>query len=198
MREEYYKLYQHKSQRHYFLKLCYDQSPESPRTWDNLGHCEFFHRNYNYGDENKFLLPSDAKEYALSKKVISLPVYLYDHSGCTINTTGFTCRWDSGQLGYIWVTVEDALKAFEWKKLTGRRREQVQASLKAEIEVLDQYITGDVFGFELVNTETGEEDSCWDFFGSKLKDNGIMEHIPEGLDSVEDWVEVEEMPEPVH
>jgi hypothetical protein len=35
-----------------------------------------------------------------------LPVYLYDHSGLTINTTGFTCPWDSGQIGWIYASHE--------------------------------------------------------------------------------------------
>ena len=28
--------------------------------------------------------------------MVILPLYLYDHSGITMNTTGFSCPWDSG------------------------------------------------------------------------------------------------------
>ena len=35
----------------------------------------------------------------ISQKFLMLPLYLYDHSGITMNTTGFSCPWDSGQVG---------------------------------------------------------------------------------------------------
>lgn len=37
----------------------------------------------------------------ISQKFLMLPLYLYDHSGITMNTTGFSCPWDSGQVGWI-------------------------------------------------------------------------------------------------
>ncbi len=36
-----------------------------------------------------------------------LPVYLYDHSGITINTVPYSCRWDSGQIGWIYQPKSD-------------------------------------------------------------------------------------------
>ena len=30
--------------------------------------------------------------------MVILPLYLYDHSGITMNTCGFSCPWDSGQV----------------------------------------------------------------------------------------------------
>lgn len=36
--------------------------------------------------------------------LIVLPLHLYDHSGITMSTGGFSCPWDSGQVGYIYVT----------------------------------------------------------------------------------------------
>lgn len=32
---------------------------------------------------------------------VTLPIYMYSHGGETINTTGFSCPWDSGQVGWI-------------------------------------------------------------------------------------------------
>ena len=34
--------------------------------------------------------------------MVILPLYLYDHSGITMNTCGFSCPWDSGQVGWIY------------------------------------------------------------------------------------------------
>ena len=33
------------------------------------------------------------------ENVVILPLYLHDHSGLTMNTSGFHCPWDSGQVG---------------------------------------------------------------------------------------------------
>jgi hypothetical protein len=42
----------------------------------------------------------------INKKVLKdyviLPLYLYDHSGISMNTSGFSCGWDSGQVGFIY------------------------------------------------------------------------------------------------
>ncbi len=39
--------------------------------------------------------------HGLDKHVI-LPLYLYDHGGITMSTGPFSCRWDSGQVGWIY------------------------------------------------------------------------------------------------
>lgn len=39
-----------------------------------------------------------------SNKYVILPLYLYDHSGITMNTSGFHCNWDSGQVGWIYAS----------------------------------------------------------------------------------------------
>jgi hypothetical protein len=69
-----------------------------------------------------------------------LPVYLYDHSGVTISTRPFSCPWDSGQVGFIYVTRETCEE-------TGENFDAAEKILKAEIETLDQYLTGDVWHY---------------------------------------------------
>ena len=62
--------------------------------------------------------------------------------------------------------------------------------MKADVEVYDQYLTGDVYGFNLYSAdpveedeepEWNEEDSCWGFFGSDVMENGIEDHVGNGL-----------------
>lgn len=45
-----------------------------------------------------------------SDQIAMLPLYLYDHSGITMNTSGFSDPWDSCQVGYIYMTKEVFLK----------------------------------------------------------------------------------------
>ena len=120
----------------------------------------------------------------ISEKYIVLPLYLYDHSGITMNTTGFSCPWDSGQVGWTYVSKEDALKEFGGKSFTASTRQKAENLLRREVEIYDTYLRGECYGYELY--KSGElEDSCWGFIGSvneALKD--IESYLPkecEGL-----------------
>jgi hypothetical protein len=182
------------------LKLVQDNDGESPRNWDNLGVMVCAHRRYTLGDEDglnkavRFIkehisettlenigfdedhAPSVQEALELTGKVIVLPLYLYDHSGITMKTTPFSCRWDSGQVGFIYMPKEAALNEYGWKRMSPKRTEKVMQVLTAEVTVYDQYLTGDVWGFQL-NVEGEETDSCWGFFGSDPETNGIFDHL---------------------
>ncbi len=101
------------------------------------------------------------------KFAIQLPLYLYDHSGITINTTGFSCPWDSGQVGFIYVLKKDMLKEFSKKKMTKQLFAKAEKILKQEVETYDQYLRGDVYGFQIIepDCEDNNLDSCWGFYG---------------------------------
>lgn len=170
------------------LRIVHDEDVENPREWDNIGTMVCFHKRYNLGDKNNDYNSSDygswdEMEEAICKRedvALILPLYLYDHSGITINTTGFSCPWDSGQVGFIFVSKKKARK--EYGRLTKKVMEKLRKYLLGEVETYDQYLRGDVYGFQLVEVdEDGEEidtiDSCYGFFGDNWKDNGMMEHV---------------------
>ena len=46
----------------------------------------------------------------LKQKFVILPLYLFDHSGITMNTTGFNCRWDSGVVGWVYANHDECEK----------------------------------------------------------------------------------------
>jgi len=170
----------------YKLKIIQDQDIESPREWDNLGtmYCE--HRRYNLGDEDADDIRNDEGEFDkdVERNYIILPLYLYDHSGITMNTTGFSCPWDSGQVGYIYVSRADVRKEFGVKVISPKLYKRVVEILESEVATYDQYLTGDVYGFKLIAIEDGEEDetgdevdSCWGFYGSDPTVNGMSDHL---------------------
>tara|TARA_B100000963_G_scaffold360444_1_gene391346 strand:- start:5676 stop:6257 length:582 start_codon:yes stop_codon:yes gene_type:complete len=176
------------------LKVEQDTFPLNPREdWDNLGNMICFHNNYTLGDYelSKEYKPEDYYKLKKRKDVVILPLYLYDHSGITMNTTGFSCPWDSGQVGFIYVTHETIRKEFGVKRVSKELREKVKGYLKGEVNVYDQYITGDVYSFFIYQKETCNlgceheevEDSCGGFFGYDIKENGILDHI--SVDDVE-------------
>lgn len=168
------------------INIYYDDDPLNPRQdFDNLGTLYTAHRRYRPEKEldkhfdiyEVFDNIREAKfKASFLKRYIALPVYLYDHSGITVSTTPFSCRWDSGLFGIIAVSVEDVRKEYGWKHITSGRRDKIEEYLRAEIEMLDHYYTGEVYGFELTSKESDEIiHNCWSFFG----DAGVKEIINE-------------------
>ena len=153
----------------YEVKIFIDPDPESPREWDNIGTIATWHRRYSLGDEQPNLDPEEFKEQVLNKPGVAwLPVYMYDHSGLCLRTTPFSCQWDSGQLGFIYVDMNES-KEFETE-------EEYLRFLKLEIEMYSQFIEGDVYGYTL--EEKGEElHSCWGFYGMNHLKSDIKGHL---------------------
>lgn len=157
---------------------------DNPREWDNVGTMVCFHSRYRLGDE-QYTDPIDwledhlgldmsyehtderrqELEGMLERDHIVLPLYLYDHGGITMNTGGFSCGWDSGQVGYIFVSRADARKEFGWERITKKREEHVEDFLRNEVKVYDHYLTGEVFRFEVRDPEGEYVDGCSGFYG---------------------------------
>ena len=122
---------------------------------------------------------NDCLEYLLERlepKAI-LPVYVYEHSGSAISTTPFGCRWDSGQIGFIYVADKEKFKkAFGISRINTKKALEVMDSFISEINEIWQ---GDVYGFVIEDSESGEcIDSCGGFIGSE------KDVIDEMLDSI--------------
>lgn len=160
------------------LRIYVDEHAESPRQWDNLGTMVCFHGRHVLGDAHKLDIEA-AKAIEADKSVISLPLYLYDHSGITMRTTPFSCPWDSGKVGFIYVTKAKALKEMGWKTLTSKRVAKLLEVLKSEVATYDQFLTGDVYGFTL-HKDGEETDSCWGFYGADPATNGMADHVGPG------------------
>lgn len=154
-------------------KIINDQYAESPREWDNLGTFTMFHGCYNFGDKHNFKTPSEVYAHIKRTKAISLPVYMYDHSGQTISTKPFSCPWDSGQIGEIFVTKEKILKEFNIKRLTKTVKDKVRQILIDEISVLDEYVKSEVYGFKIFDENDNEIESCYGFYGRDDAENEV-------------------------
>lgn len=78
------------------LEIYHDESPESPREWDNLGVIIAWHPRYNLGDMSKeFVALTGSDAFILKWKKIEpygviLPLYLYDHSGISISVEPYS------------------------------------------------------------------------------------------------------------
>jgi hypothetical protein len=170
----------------YTLRIQSDPEPESPREWDNIGTMVCWHRRYNLGDEQPKCTPTEYRA-DLHPDSIILPLYLYDHSGLTISTGPFSCPWDSGQVGFIYVepnTIMEEYGITEGEVKT--HRQQVEGQLRGEVETYDQYLRGDVYGYRVFDPQGECVDSCGGFFGMDYcKDEAIASLVSEG-DNAED------------
>lgn len=174
-----------------------DPDPQNPRKeQENASTMVFFHGRYNLGDDHDYSNPCDAvqgicdldeeppmkrqaHEDALNAaRIVWLPVYMYEHSGYTISTTPFSCPWDSGQLGIVYMTYDEIIKNFMLEPLDPKTwkpddetREKALNLLKGEVSTYDNYLTGSVYGYRVEKCvdedadEWEEVDSCWGFFG---------------------------------
>jgi len=154
------------------LIIVQDIDPESPREDTNLGIMVCSHNRYNLGDR----APNEVERRALRNgswpllrrflrryegAVELLPLGLYDHSGLRMyvggGKLGGYAAWDSGTVGYIYATKETV-------ETCGTPLGRVKECLEAEVEVYDQFLSGDVWGY-VVEVDGDQEDSCWGYFG---------------------------------
>ncbi len=157
------------------LRIVQDEDPLNPRVdYDPLGKMVCFHRRYNLGDAHNIDHSDfngwDEMEEHLTKAhgaVIILPLFLYDHSGITLQTIPFSCPWDSGQVGFIYMDRTTILNSAPGnpKILTKAAKVWAAQCLLAEVQLYDQYLTGDVWGYVIEDSEGNEVESCWGFYG---------------------------------
>lgn len=124
---------------------------------------------------NDFHFVSNEAEYpfdgngVVKDGLFALPVYVYNHSGMVFSLNPFSCPWDSGLTGYIYVDKEKFCKDFQIEEFNPIKALQIA---KSEVELLNQYVSGDIWGYKEwtrkdadIWTQWEEGDSCWGFFG---------------------------------
>lgn len=152
----------------HIIEICYDLDAPSPRDWadhvgiflttDGLNESDLDAREVS----NEVTPIRIISDYEGDEIVALLNVYKYSHSGERYNTTGFSSIWDSGQTGWIYTTKS---RAAEWlgEKFT---EEQVIQVLKAEVEEVDNWCVGYVYGYRIYSEDDPDQEieSCWTFF----------------------------------
>lgn len=172
---------------------------------DTVGHDEQGMKRYErmvnivggrnmHGPKTEEQAIDDAMLKVISEKYIMMPLYLLDHSGLAMQTESFHDPWDSGQVGWIYVSKEDALKEFGGEKMTGAIRKKAEDLMRGEVAVYDSYLRGECYGFELY--KNGELlDSCWGFMGDLDEAcHAMADHLPEGCRGMVERLEEQDRP----
>lgn len=121
----------------------------------------------------------------IEKNMIVMPLFLYDHSGITISTSR-TCRWDSGQVGFMYITKREAVKEWGNKKFTKAVEEKAIACMEAELKEYDNYLRGDVYGYRILDENGDEIDSLWGFYGYDHEKSGLLDEAKSYIDYKEE------------
>ena len=142
-----------------------DDCAESPNdSMDTLGTI-LYKKDSRYVLGYKGVESEEMQEISRRKDVICLPVYAYIHSGVVLNTTGFSCPWDSGQSGIIYVEKERVREEYGKKTISKKLKEKVEGVLRSEVETFSMYLSGDVWGYVITDPDGEELEACWGFYG---------------------------------
>lgn len=141
--------------KHIKLRVEQDIYSESPRGFfEDVTKMVCFHKRYSLGDKHDYNVDDynsweELKQVILENEdVVAIkPIYLYDHSTLAMSTAPFGCRWDSGQVGFIYATKE----FFEDIDVA-----EVENVLDQDIRLYDLYLRGEVYRFELIDAESGD------------------------------------------
>lgn len=110
----------------------------------------------------------------IEENVIVLPLMVYDHSGLSMGTSReypFNCRWDSSQVGFIYVLNSDVEKEF-WNATD--KKERALSCLENEVAMYNHYLSGDVYGYRAFDKDGEDIGSCWGFYGYDDSISGLF------------------------
>ena len=152
------------------VQIVQDMDPESPREWDNLGEMICICWRYDLGDKHSYSSLEDVQA-SIAKGDIVLPLYLYDHSGITMQTGTAMFRaidsqgWDWGCVGVIVARAEKIRSEWGVKRISPELRQRVSNTLEAEVDTYDKFLTGDTWGYTIESEDGSQLDSCFGFYG---------------------------------
>ncbi len=184
------------------LEIFFDENPESPREYDNLGVMVCSHSQYSLGDEQidcSFQEYLDKNDMTQDDIAIQLPLWLYDHSGITMSCGDrvypYDDQWDSGCVGVIYATKKKLMEEYSVERISSKLIERVTGYLKNEVKTYDDYLRGNVYGYihskilncDLEHEHTETIDSCSGFIGDP-EENGIYQEF-----KMDEWQEITEV-----
>ncbi|WP_273455808.1 hypothetical protein [Nevskia ramosa] len=168
----------------FILKMVPDTDPSNPRhDQDNVTQIWAAHRRYSLGDKGfESRRVSEAEVKRLHGPIFLIKkLYMYDHSGLTIKTTPFSCPWDSGQIGWVWITKAKLKAEYRKSKEYPSQAAWAESILEGEVAEYDAYLRGDVWGYEIVEQATSLiVDSCYGFIGeqyAKTEGESALAHV---------------------
>tara|TARA_R110000803_G_scaffold209883_1_gene280314 strand:- start:4220 stop:4819 length:600 start_codon:yes stop_codon:yes gene_type:complete len=177
------------------VRIVQDEDAETPRNWSNLSKMIFTGSYKHLGDKHEvdFNEEFDSRQDFIERGeeivrkhfkdvAVCYAVHMYKHSGesISIDYSGqYADRWDSATIGFAIVTKEDIRKEYNIKRVTQKYIDKCENIVRGEIKTLDQYISGEVYGYVVEDKDENVIDSCYGFFGDDIEKNGISDYLEE-------------------
>jgi hypothetical protein len=127
-------------------------SCESPDSYGNTDLFLITTRNRYFEVERKGFTLEGCRDGEYRKDYHVLPLQAYIHSGVCLSLGQFHDPWDSGQIGYVLV-----------QKRAGFRN--IQAAAQSLVDEWNSWLSGEVYGFIVEDSDGEHIDSCWGFIG---------------------------------
>lgn len=126
----------------------------------------------------------EMKEYLfnrLSKTFIFLKVYKYEHGCISFSTSPFSCNWDIGLVGLIFVSKKYVLKEYGAKIVSKKLRNFVENVLKTEVETYNNFVNNYCVGFRVEDEEGNVLDGCGGFEMYEGWENEVASYVDNDL-----------------
>ena len=127
----------------YTLKVFHDANAEAPEQESTV---------WLQCTDNQHFSPRIPKNRTDGDKCDIFPLYAYIHSGIALSLKPFSCPWDSGQIGRVFVARSEASAECSTECIAlGKVREW------------STYLAGERYGYQLESPDGDQVDSCWGF-----------------------------------
>lgn len=156
------------------IELGYDECAETPRFWDNLGTI-LIHPNKAHwvaGDDEiiDMDIPKGDSPYTHAqrlvkyqlgldpKDVIIYPITKHEHGNVSLSL-GSQTGWDSGIIGFVYVSRDKLRGWYPFKRLSKKRLDKLEAVFQEELDLLSAWINGESYAYCIskVTYHKGEE-----------------------------------------
>ena len=138
------------------LTIGYDEWAESPLEWDEVKIAYLQRSRYTLGNasvsEDKM---DEIRDRIASGELYGLAVYAYVHSGVALKTAPFSCAFDSGQSGFVYIK-KDSPDIAHFKGNT----EEIYKFLSGCVENYSDYLNGSNYDYRTEDEDGEVIDSC--------------------------------------
>jgi len=133
---------------------------ESPRLDFRVGNILSYHRRYRFTDNDLIGTALDIAENVLDiygmddekvedylrieyKAQYVFPLYMYDHGQIDLSLGEYNCRFDSGKVGYFYITESADLDTTEMSL------EEIKSMVEAELDEYVKWINGETYAYRI-------------------------------------------------
>lgn len=188
----------------YKINIYQDEFYESPSDWGD-NECFLVHYHRDCWITNKLIDEDDIREWyrgskSLEKEYWVFPVAAYIHGGVSLSLGSGRnfpdYNWDVSHVGAVLVKRNRRLR----KKTAYKYAEGI-------IETWNDYLSGNVYGYMIEDSEGNEEGGCWNYYGdwetsgildeAKAEINGMIhKRIQEAIRDNKEQLEINENVQP--